>query len=136
MAKRSGARRSCGGTLLILLVMITVGISGCNWFGSSSSEIARVPARSGQLWEVDRSAARSAMPGAMLAYANGLHVIVLDGKEVYAGMTALKAESTSAGGLAIKLASGLEAQLVPVGEGIELRFSTGESVAMRKKEVK
>jgi len=130
MVKRSFAGRPecCGSSFLILLVMIAAGISGCGGSGSG------VPARAGEVWEIDAGANGSAMPGAVLAYINGLHVIVLDGESAYAGMTPLKTEPGSNGGRVIKLANGLEAQLVPVSAGaLELRFSSGESIGMRKR---
>lgn len=131
MEKRSLAGRpgGCASGFLILLVMMAAGMSGCGGSGSG------VPARSGDVWEIDSSANRSAMPGAVLAYANGLHVIVLDGESAYAGMTQLKTDTGPNGGRVIKLANGLEVQLVPASAGtLELRFSSGEVVGMRKRE--
>jgi hypothetical protein len=108
--------------------------AGCGRFGGSVSEAVSAPASSGEVWEIDRDAERQAMPGAVLAYVNGLHVVVLDGKEAYAGMTRLVAESRADGARAFKLPSGLEAVLSPSGpDQLQLRFSSGESVAMRKK---
>ncbi|MEW5977632.1 MAG: hypothetical protein AB1898_17700 [Acidobacteriota bacterium] len=113
------------------LVLLVGSLTGC---GSSGPEGTGVPSRSGEVWEIDGSAGRSAMSGAVLAYVNGLHVIVLDGNNVYAGMTLLKAERPSDGGSSIKLANGLEASLVPTGEGtMDLRFSSGESIPLRRK---
>ena len=120
---------------MLLLVIFAAGIGGCGKSGSSS-EAVKAPARSGDVWEIDRAAGRAAMPGAVLAYANGLHVVVLDGKEVFAGMTRFDAESRPDGARAIKLAGGLEALLVPAGdERIDLRFSSGESIPLLKKRI-
>lgn len=124
----AGRPEGSASSLLFLLVMIAVGMIDCGGSGSG------VPARSGDVWEIDSGANRSAMPGAVLAYANGLHVIVLDGESAYAGMTPLKTEPGPNGGRVIKLANGLEAQLVPASAGtLELRFSSGEVVGMRKR---
>jgi len=63
-------------------------------------------------------------------------VMVVDGKEVFAGMTRFDAESRPNGARAIKLAGGLEALLVPDGEEkMDLRFSSGESIPMLKKKL-
>ena len=118
---------------LLLIVVVAAGIGGCGKSGSGP-EAVKAPARSGDVWEIDRAAGKAAMPGAVLAYANGLHVMVLDGKEVFAGMTRFEAESRPNGARAIKLAGGLEALLVPAGdEKIDLRFSSGESIPLLKK---
>jgi hypothetical protein len=74
------------------------------------------------------------MPGAMAAFANGLHVIVVDGKEIHAGVISLKGESGSDGALSVRFPSGLEARLVAAGDGrMNLQFSGGESVPMRRR---
>jgi len=118
---------------LLPIVILAAGIGGCGKSGSGS-EAVKAPGRSGDVWEIDRAADRAAMPGAVLAYTNGLHVVVLDGKEVFAGMTRFEAESRLDGARAIKLAGGLEALLVPAGEEkLDLRFSSGESIALLKK---
>ena len=118
---------------LLLLVIFAAGIGGCGRSGSGL-EAVKAPPRSGDVWEIDRAAGRAAMPGAVLAYANGLHVMVLDGKEVFAGMTRFDAESRPDGAHAIKLPGGLEALLVPAGEEkMDLRFSSGESIPLLKR---
>ncbi|MGJ5814432.1 hypothetical protein [Paludibaculum fermentans] len=114
----------------LTLALVLMGLSGC---GGDSAGV-RAPARSGDVWEVDRAAGRPDMPGAVLAYVNGLHLIVVDGNEVYAGMTPMKAETRSDGGRAIQLANGLEAVLTQDGpDRMQLRFSSGESIGLRKK---
>lgn len=114
---------------IALLLVATVILDGC----SKPGDVGAAPARAGDVWQVDPAADRAATPGAVLAYVNGLHVIVLDGDDLYAGMTLLKTTSRS-GGRAIDLGNGLEAVLVPTGPGkMELRFSSGESVSMLKK---
>ena len=93
---------------LLLLIMFAAGTGGCGKSGSGP-EAVKAPARSGDVWEIDRAAGRAAMPGAVLAY----------------------------GARAIKLAGGLEALLVPAGEEkIDLRFSSGESIPLLKKRPK
>ena len=115
-----------------LTVVLLATSAGCGKSGGSA-EVATAPATSGDVWQIDYEAERSAMPGAVLAYLHGLHVIVLDGKEAFAGMTRLEAESRPDGARVFKLAGGLQATLAPVGQDrLELSFSSGETVAMRK----
>jgi len=118
---------------LLLLIIFAAGTGGCGK-SASGPETAKAPAHAGDVWEIDRAVGREAMPAAVLAYANGLHVMVLDGKDVFAGMTRFEAESRPDGARAIKLTGGLEALLVPAGaEKIDLRFSSGESIPLLKK---
>lgn len=120
-----------GYSILGLALLIA---SGCGRSSGPGAEAVRAPATAGEVWEIDRAAGRPAMPGAVLAYLNGLHVIVLDGKAAFAGMTRLEGESKPDGARAFKLASGLEATLSPSAQDqLELRFSSGESIGMRKK---
>jgi hypothetical protein len=73
------------------------------------------------------------MPAAVLAYVNGLHVIVVDGSDVFSGMTPLKATVQPDGSRTIPLHGGLQASLIPAGpDRMDLRFSSGESIAMTK----
>lgn len=117
----------------LMLALALAGLSSCGRSGDSAG--VRAPARSGEVWELDRAAGRPDMPGAVLAYVNGLHLIVVDGNDIYAGMTPMRAEARSDGGRAIKLANGLEAVLMKDGpERMQLKFSSGESIGLRKKE--
>jgi hypothetical protein len=68
----------------------------------------------------------------MLAFANGLHVLVLDGDDVYAGMKKLHLEPSPDGGRMLDLGNGETVRLVEVSDAYELRFSSGETVRMRK----
>ncbi len=91
-----------------------------------------VPERAGDVWEADHAADRGTAPAALLAFVNGLHVLVVDGDDAYAGMTRLVAEPAGDGRRTLALANGLSAELAPVGEVMELRFSSGETLAMRR----
>ncbi len=116
------------------LALAAVAFAGCGGGeGGSRPEVARVPARAGVVWEVDSAASRSASPAALLAYVNGLHVVVVDGGDVYAGMTRLKATSTPDGGWELRLDDGLSAELRPAGDAMRLAFSTGEEIGMRRR---
>ena len=69
----------------------------------------------------------------MLAFANGLHAIVIDGDDVYAGMTKLRLRPAPEGGrIIMDLGGGETARLVQTGATYELRFSSGETVRLRK----
>ena len=103
--------------------------------GGDANDVARVeraPARAGDVWELDSADDRQTAPAALLAYVSGLHVMVLDGDEAYAGMTRLEGTREDDGARRFRLANGLDARVVPAGDGLELRFSSGEVMAMHK----
>jgi hypothetical protein len=106
-------------------------LSACG--GGESGIVARAPARAGDVWELDRTEDRATAQAALLAYVNGLHVMVLDGNTAYAGMTRLEAAKGPDGSQTLTLANGLKADLVHAGEAVELRFSSGELVPLRKR---
>jgi hypothetical protein len=104
---------------------------GCGG-GTSGPATARAPSSAGEVWEVDPSADRGALAGALLAYVSGLHVVVLDGDRAYAGMTRLEGKRAENGARSFALASGLSAEVVKQGETAQLRFSSGEGVPLRR----
>ncbi len=106
---------------------------GCGGSGGPNGDAARAPARAGEVWEVDRPDDRAGAPAALLAYVSGLHLMVLDGDQAFAGMTRLAARAKPGGGRTLQLSPSLEAELAPTVDGLELRFSSGETVPMRKK---
>lgn len=127
------ARRVTPWKTIVGLVVLT-SMAGCGGSGSSSSTAARVPGSSGDVWELEPTAGRNAMPGAVLAFVNGLGGIVIDGDTAYAGMTRMKVERQSNGVRAIHLANNLTAELVPgAGGRLDLHFSSGETVPMHRK---
>jgi hypothetical protein len=67
-----------------------------------------------------------------VAFVNGVHVMVVDGDQIYAGMTELTTKAGAGGGRTIAFPSGLSADLVPSPQGAELRFSSGERVAVHE----
>lgn len=119
--------RSLGRALPLLATL-----AGCGAPGGSAPEAARTPARAGEVWEVVATGDRATAGGELLAYIHGLHVVVLDGSTAYAGTTRLGATKGPGGERVFALAEGLEARLVEQGDSLELRFSTGEHVPMRK----
>lgn len=114
-------------------VLAALCLSAC---GPSDEEplTARAPARSGEVWAIDAAAGRAAAPAALLAYVHGLHVIVLDGNRAYAGMTRLDAQRGPEGERVFELTGGLTASVTNGDEGVELRFSTGERIALARRE--
>jgi hypothetical protein len=105
-------------------------LAGCGGGGEPGSATAS-PARAGQVWEVQASEDRAYVPGSIVAFVNGVHVMVVDDDRVYAGMTALETKSRSDGARTITFSSGLTADLVPSAQGGEMRFSSGERVPVR-----
>ena len=73
-------------TLFLRLRPCAASLAGCGGGGAPGSA-ATPPARSGQVWEVQGSDDRTAVPGSIVAFVNGVHVMVVDGDRVFAGMT-------------------------------------------------
>ena len=127
-------RRLCA---KVVLLGVALGLASCTQTTSRDTPEAgapavRVPARSGEVWEVDRPTDRATAPGAVLAFVTGLHVMIVDADQVFAGMTRLETTQGPAGARVVALGNGLSAEIMPAGDRLELRFSTGESIAMRK----
>lgn len=113
--------------------LLAIGLAGCGKHGDARSEAAAAPRHSGDVWETDKADDRKAAPATVLAFVNGLHTVVLDGNDVYAGTTRLSTTADTAGsGRVVTLSNGLSARLVPTGDAMELRFTSGESIPMRK----
>jgi hypothetical protein len=109
-------------------------LGGCRDAGGDTvPEATRAPARAGDVWAVDSTADRATAPAALLAYVNGLHVMVLDDDEAFAGMTQLRADRDADGMRTFHLANGLDAQLVEQGDALQLRFTSGETITMRRR---
>lgn len=114
--------------LALLLVLAACGGEG----GGEEPAISRAPERAGEVWEVDRADDRAAAEAALLAYVNGLHVMVLEDDDAFAGMTKLRLANREGGGRTISLANGGTAELVPTGDALELRFANGPLVPLRR----
>jgi hypothetical protein len=118
---------------LLAIATSTVVVAGCGGGGEPGS-VAAPPARAGQVWEVQPSEERAYIPGSIVAFVNGVHVMVVDDDRVYAGMTPLATTSGSNGGKTITFSSGLTAEMVPSPQGAEMRFSSGERVPLRTRQ--
>lgn len=116
----------------LTLILLSAAFVGCG--GESSPGAARAPARAGDVWEIDPSQNdRAHAAGAALAYVHGMHVMVVDGRRAWAGMTPLAGEPGPEGATTFHLAGGVTASLQPAGDQLELRFGTGETVLLRKR---
>lgn len=113
-----------------MLCLTACGGGGGGAGAGAAESAAPPPARGGEVWAVQNPDDRAATAGAIVAFVNGIHVMVVDDEQIYAGMTELTAKSGAGGGRTIAFPSGLSADLVPAGQGAELRFSTGERVAV------
>ncbi len=119
-----------------LALILAAALAGCGsdgGRGGGGAESVRAPASAGDVWEIARPADRATAAVSMLAYLHGLHVIVLDGEDAYAGMTRLRGERDTDGAIVVPLADGATATMTPEGDGMQLRFSTGETVAFKKR---
>jgi hypothetical protein len=115
-----------------IALLLVVGAGGGD--GSQVAKAERAPARAGDVWALDSADDRRTAPAALLAYVSGLHVMVLDGDDAYAGMTHLEGTREPDGARRFRLANDLDARLVPADDRLELRFSTGEVMTMRKQD--
>ena len=93
---------------------------------STPGAVAAPPSSRGDIWEIQAPSERATVSGSIVAFVNGVHVMVVDGDRVFAGMTELAAKAGANGGQTITFPSGLSADLVPSGQGAELRFSSGD----------
>ena len=118
-----------------VIAVSTLLLAGCGGGAEPGSGSATAPpSRSGQVWEVQASDDRAYVPGSIVAFVNGVHVMVVDGDTVFAGMTPLAAKSGPGGAKTITFASGLTAEMVPSAQGAEMRFSSGERVPVRARQ--
>jgi hypothetical protein len=108
-------------------------VAGCGG-GAEPGSTAPPPSRAGQVWEVQPSEERAYIPGSIVAFVNGVHVMVVDDDRVYAGMTPLAISNGSNGGKTITFSSGLTAEMVTSAQGAEMRFSSGERVPLRTRQ--
>ena len=121
--------------LSVFFVLGTASFAACGGGEpGSSGAVSAPPARSGDVWEVQAPDDRATVAGSIVAFVNGVHVMVVDGDRIYAGMTELTTKSGPNGAHTITFPSGLSADMVPAGQGVELRFSSGERVSVRERQ--
>lgn len=100
--------------------------------GGDGSVTAKTPRSAGDVLEIATPDDRATVPASVLAFVTGLHVMVRDGDRVYAGQTRLDLRPQPDGTRALQLGNGLTAQVIEEGDGFQLKFSSGESITMRK----
>jgi hypothetical protein len=115
-----------------VVLVLLAGASACG-ADAAPEEAARAPARSGDVWELGAGSGRDAATGALLAFVSGTHVLVVDGNDTYAGMRVTRGGKAPDGGQPLALEGGIEATLVPAGDSMELRFASGERLALHKR---
>ena len=117
---------------IVLALLLLGACGGAPDRASGEAATAAAPARAGVVWELDSADSREAAPAALQAYVHGLHVLVLDDDDAYAGMTRLTGRAGDDGARTFHLADGVEARLAPAGERMALRFAGGAAVPMRR----
>lgn len=118
---------STPGFLISLLALAAA--TACGSSGSSPGA-TRAPSKSGDVWIIANPDERASAPGAILAFVHGLHSFVLDGNDAYLGMTRVQARRGENGARVIAVPGAGEVQLVAVGDSLELRFPSGETVPL------
>jgi hypothetical protein len=122
-------RSLIAGTSMAITALIA-SIVACSGSSESGHGASPPPSRSGQVWEIDSASNRSTAAGSMVAFANGLHVLVVDGDDIYAGMQKLKSSPGPDGSRLVMLADGDTAVFRPSANGINILFSNGDTVHM------
>ncbi len=112
----------------VITCALVVGCGG----DAPPAQAAAMPERSGDVWELDDAASRASAPAALLAFVNGVHVMVVDGDDVYAGTQKLDAAKTNDGARALPIAADPGAQLIQDGDALSVRFAGGETVRLRR----
>lgn len=128
--------RATRGCAIAFAALVATGCSGGAGAGAGSetSLATAPPARAGQVWELQPSEDRAYIPGSIVAFVNGVHVMVVDDDRVYAGMTPLATRDGTNGARTLTFSSGLTAEMVPSAQGAEMRFSSGERVPVRARQ--
>lgn len=122
-------------SVMILSILVLPACGGADG-GSDAARnaVARTPSSAGELWETDQAGERAAAPASLVAFVHGLHVVVVDGDDLYAGATRRRLERGPDGGRTLTLPDSLQVRLESAGDdALELRFSTGERIPMRRR---
>jgi len=116
----------------VSLVLLTALGLACRGGDGAPGEAAVIPARAGDVWELENPADRASAPAAMTAFVNGVHVVVVDGDDIYAGTGKLAAGKAEAGARVLPIAADT-ARLVAEGEALTLRFASGTTARLRRR---
>jgi hypothetical protein len=134
-AARCARTPRCSVVLHALAVVATLATAACGSADTGTpGAVAAPPSGRGNVWEIQSPGERVTVAGSIVAFVNGVHVMVVDGERIYAGMTELPSKSSPNGGQTITFSSGLTADMVPSGQGAELRFSSGERVLVHERQ--
>ena len=125
------AKRVCESLLLAALVAAVN--AGCSQDAGSRVAVS-LPRRAGEIWEVDSAASQSSGAAALLAFVSGTQVLLVDGATTYAGMRVTDGGQAPDGGQPLVLSDGISATLAPREGGMQLRFSSGEVLALRRRD--
>ena len=120
---------------LTFVFLAAAGLSACGGGSESGSAggggAVAAPTSTGTVLLMDGGDRRTA-PAAVMGFVHGLNAVVVDGGRVYAGMTAIDATSGANGAMTLGLGQDFSAQIVPNGAGYDLRFSSGETIALKE----
>jgi hypothetical protein len=115
------------------IIALLLGAAAACGGGGTSDAPAAAPSRSGDVWVLDSTDSRAGAKAALLAFVSGTHVLLVDGNDTYAGMRLTSGGKAPDGGQPLALGGGIEATLAPAGEAMQLRFASGETLALRKR---
>ena len=118
---------------LLLTALVAAANAGCSHDAGSRLAISE-PRRAGEVWEVDSAASQSSGAAALLAFVSGTQVLLVDGATTYAGMRVTDGGQAPDGGQPLVLSDGIRATLAPRDGGMQLRFSSGEVLALRRRD--
>ncbi|HZM60259.1 MAG TPA: hypothetical protein VFB85_10690 [Vicinamibacterales bacterium] len=123
-------------SVLVLCLTVVASLTGaCGGADTGTpGAVSAPPSSRGDIWEIQSPSERAMVSGSIVAFVNGVHVMVVDGDRVFAGMTELATKAGTNGGQTITFPSGLSADLVPSAQGAELRFSSGERVLVHERQ--
>ena len=117
---------------LFLAALLVIAATACARAKTPDVAVS-VPRRSGDVWELDSVSSRSTAAASLLAFVTGTHVLLVDGDATYAGMRVTAGGQAPDGAQPLALSSGIGATLAPRGEVMQLRFSSGEVLALRRR---
>jgi hypothetical protein len=115
----------------LLGLALLSGVAACG--GETGAVVVAVPARAGEVWELDSVSDRQRARAELLAFVSGTHVLIIDGDETFAGLQHTVGGKAPDGGQPLMLAGGIDATLAPTAGAMQLRFASGEVLALRKR---
>ena len=117
---------------MLLAALLVIAATACERATTPDIAVA-VPRRSGDVWELDSVSSRATAAASLLAFVSGTHVLLVDGDATYAGMRVTAGGQAPDGAQPLALSSGIGATLAPRGDGMQLRFASGEVLSLRRR---